>query len=189
MDYYRIKHTIGMCLCSSGAKRAEYLKRHKILAHVGKNCMVMFRKIPLYPKLISLGDNVWIASQVVFISHDVIHRMLNNSVLNGTFEEHIGCIDIRDNVFIGSNSTILPDVSIGSNTVIAAGSVVNRSIPGNGVYGGVPVKYICSLDNLINKRLRETKVEVDKNGKGGLTDQTIEACWQRFRDKENRRNG
>ncbi len=76
-----------------------------------------------------------------------------------------------------------------SNTVIAAGSVVNKSIPGNGVYGGVPAKYICSLDDLINKRLRETKMEVGKNGKYGLTDQTVEACWQRFRDKENRRNG
>ncbi len=115
MDYYRVKHTIGMCFCRSGTKRAEYLKKNNILAHVGKNCMVMFRKIPLYPKLISIGDNVWIASQVVFISHDVIHRMLNNSVSDGIFEEHIGCIDIKDNVFIGSNSIILPDVAIGSN--------------------------------------------------------------------------
>lgn len=136
MDYYRIKHTIGMCLCSSGTKRAEYLKKHNILAHVGKNCMVMFRKIPLYSKLISLGDNVWIASQVDLIPHDVIHRMLNNSISDGTFEEYIGCIEIKDNVFIGANSTVLPDVMIGSNTVIAAGSVVNKSIPGNGVWGG-----------------------------------------------------
>lgn len=189
MDYYRVKHTIGMCLCSSGTKRAEYLKKNNILAHIGKNCMVMFRKIPLYPRLISLGDNVWIASHVDFISHDVIHRMLNNSTFDRTFEEKIGCIDIKDNVFIGANSTILPDVAIGSNTVIAAGSVVNKSIPGNGVYGGVPAKYICSLDNFISKRYRETKIEVGKNEKGELTDQTIEACWQRYRDKENRRNG
>lgn len=55
--------------------------------------------------------------------------------------------------------------------------------------GGVPAKYICSLDDLIYKRRKKTKIEVDKNRKCGLTDQTVEACWQRFRDKENRRNG
>lgn len=78
MDWYRIRHTIGMCFCSTAVKRAAYLKKHDILHHIGDDCMTMFRKIPLYPKLISFGDNVWIASGVSFITHDVIHRMLNN---------------------------------------------------------------------------------------------------------------
>ena len=52
------------------------------------------------------------------------------------FQENIGCIDIKDNVFVGSNSTILPNVTIGPDTIIAAGSLINKSIPGNGVYGG-----------------------------------------------------
>lgn len=136
MDWYRIKHTIGMYLCPTAIKRAEYLKKNDILYYIGDNCMTMFRKIPLYPKLISIGDNVWIASQVSFIPHDVIHRMLNNKFEESDFQENLGCIHIKDNVFIGSNSTILPNVMIGSNTVIAAGTLVNKSIPGNGVYGG-----------------------------------------------------
>ena len=98
--------------------------------------MTMFRKIPLYPKLISIGDNVWIASSVLFVTHDVIHRMLNNMITGKIFQENVGCIDIKDNVFIGSNTTILPNTVIESNTIIAAGSLVNHSIPGNGVYGG-----------------------------------------------------
>lgn len=179
MDWYRIRHTIGMYLCSTAIKRGAYLKKHDILYHIGDNCMTMFRKIPLYPKLISLGDNVWIASGVSFVPHDVIHRMINNKFHSHDFQEYLGCIDIKDNVFVGSNSTILPNVSIGSNTIIAEGSVVNHSIPGDGVYGGVPCKYICSLDEFIEKRKQYSQIEISR-GKGGLSKETIVACWQRL---------
>lgn len=182
MNWYRIRHTIGMYLTASAQGRAKYIKKHDLFRHMGDHCMVMFRKIPLYPELISIGDNVWIASDVLLVTHDVIHRMLNNCIEGGGFKENIGCIDIRDNVFIGSNTTILPNVMIGSDSVIAAGSLVNKSIPGNGVYGGVPAKYICSLDDLINKRRNKSEIDVKKNKKG-LSDSTVKACWQRFADK------
>ena len=183
MDWYRIRHTIGMHLCFTAIKRAAYLKKHDILYHIGDNCMTMFRKIPLYPKLISIGNNVWIASDVLFVPHDVIHRMLNNKMGESNFQENLGCIDIKDNVFIGSNSTILPNVTIGSDTVIAAGSLVNHSIPGNGVYGGVPAKFICSLDEFIEKRKSYPQVEI-RRIKGGLSKETIAACWHRFNNME-----
>ncbi|WP_044932429.1 acyltransferase [Oribacterium sp. NK2B42] len=188
MNWYRFKHTVGMYLCLTGNKRARYLKKHNVLYHIGDNCMTMFRHIPLYPKLISIGNNVWIASQVDFVNHDVIHRMLNNKYQKNDFQERIGVIDIKDNVFIGSNTTILPDVTIGSNTVIAAGSLVNKSIPGNGVYGGVPAKYICPLDDLIEKRRKTTKIEIEQSTKGGLSDKTVEVCWKRFREYERKNN-
>ena len=179
MDWYRLKHTIGMYMCSTAVKRAEYIKKHNIFYHMGDNCMTMFRKIPLYPKLISFGDNVWIASDVLFVTHDVIHRMLNNKNKNNEYQENIGCIDIKDNVFVGSNTTILPNVTIGPNTVIAAGSVVNKSIPGDGVYGGSPAKFICPLEDLENKRRSAQKIQILR-GKGGLSEETIKDCWERF---------
>lgn len=182
MEWYRIRHTIGMYLCSTAIKRVAYLKRHDILYHIGDNCMTMFRKIPLYPKLISFGDNVWIASGVSFVPHDVIHRMLNNKLGRSEFQENIGCIDIRDNVFIGSNSTILPNVTIGSDTIVAAGTLVNKSIRG-GVYAGIPAKYICSLDRFIEKRRQYPQIEICW-GKGGLPEETITACWQRFKNMQ-----
>lgn len=184
MDWYRIRHTIGMHLCSTAIKRAAYLKKHNILYHIGDNCMTMFRKVPLYPKLISLGNNVWIASDVLFVPHDVIHNMLNYKLGEVVFQENIGCIDIQDNVFVGSNSTILPNVTIGSNSIIAAGSLVNHSIPGNGVYGGVPCRYICSLDDFIEKRKKVPQISISR-GKGGLSEETIKECWKRFNDMEN----
>lgn len=130
MDYYRIRHTIGMYLTFNPYKRAQYIKQHNIFHHMGEKCMVMFRKIPLYPKLISFGDNVWVASNVSLVTHDAIHYMLNIRINERKFQEYMGCINIKDNVFIGSNTTILPNVTIGSDTIIGAGTLVNKSISG-----------------------------------------------------------
>lgn len=180
MDWYRIRHTIGLHLCSTAVKRAAYIKKHEIFYCMGNNCMVMFRKIPLYPRLISFGNNVWIASDVLFVPHDVIHRMLNNKLKTTEFQENIGCIDIKDNVFIGANTTILPNVTIGPDTIVAAGSLVNKNIRG-GVYAGVPAKYVCSLENLIEKRKQYPQIEI-KRGKGGLSKETVEGVWARFKE-------
>jgi acetyltransferase-like isoleucine patch superfamily enzyme len=51
-------------------------------------------------------------------------------------------IHIGNNVWIGSNSTVLGGVTIGNNAVIAAGSVVTRDVPENTVVAGVPAKVI-----------------------------------------------
>lgn len=182
MDWYRVRHTIGMCMCSTAIKRAAYLRKHDIFYHIGDNCMTMFRKIPLYPKLISLGNNVWIAAHVSFVPHDVIHCMLNNKYGTDEFQENMGCIKIRDNVFIGSNTTILANVEIGPNAIVAAGTLVNKSISG-GVYAGVPAKYICSLEDFVERRRQYPKVEISFE-KTGLSQKTVGACWDRFRDLE-----
>lgn len=54
-------------------------------------------------------------------------------------------IEIKDNVFIGYNSTILKGVTIGKNSVIAAGAVVSRDIPENVIAGGNPASIIKKL--------------------------------------------
>ena len=118
--------------------------------------MVMFRKIPLHSKLISFQDNVRIATNVTFITHDVIYSMLNTKYGTRQFKEYKDCIDIRENVFIGANSTILPGVRIGPNVIVGACTLINRDIE-EGVYAGNPVKYICSVDEFIEKRQASEK--------------------------------
>lgn len=69
--------------------------------------MITSRKIPLYAKLISIGSNVWMASGVEFITHDVTHYMLNGMRDGNKYQEKIGCIEIGNNVFIGAGALSL----------------------------------------------------------------------------------
>lgn len=146
--------------------------------HVGENCMFMFRKLPLYADLISVGNNVHIASNVSFITHDVTHNMLNYR--NGTkeFKEFAGCIEIGDNVFVGANTTILYNSKIPSDTIIGANSFVNKALKSGGVYAGVPARYICSIDEFINKRA-EYSLQIRKD-KTRLSKETIDEAWKQF---------
>ncbi len=171
-----------MCLTLSSQKRADYLRKHNIFYHIGEKCSTMFRIIPLYPELISFGNNVRIAARVQLITHDGIHRVVNKMDKNLKITEYIGCIEIKDNCFIGSDSTILPNVSIGPNVIVGAGSLVNKNLPEGGVYAGVPARYICSFDEFLQKRKSFPEIKIKKSSNGCLSAQTIEDCWKRFRD-------
>ena len=57
-----------------------------------------------------------------------------------------GKVVLKKNVWIGMNVTICPGVTIGENSVIAAGAVVTKDIPANVVAGGVPARIIKPLD-------------------------------------------
>lgn len=179
MDWYRLKFTIGMYMKRTAIERAEYAKSNNIFHSMGNNCMLMFRKVPLHSKLISFGNNVWVASNVSFITHDVIHRMINNMYGKEFFSEKIGCIKLEDNVFIGANTTILSNVKIGPNVIIGAGSLVNKDIR-EGVYGGVPARYICSIDEYVKKRNNEPLIEYTN---GNLSKTTIDQYWKLFEER------
>lgn len=132
----RYWHMLRLYTIRSSMKRAEYMKKHGIFHSVGDRVMITSRKIPLYAKLISIGSNVWMASGVEFIPHDVTHYMLNGMNDGHKYQEKIGCIDIGNNVFIGAGAKILYDVKVGDNVVIAAGALVNKDVPSNSVVGG-----------------------------------------------------
>lgn len=54
---------------------------------------------------------------------------------------------IGENVWIGSNATILPGVTIRDNSVVAAGAVVTKDVPENTVVAGVPAKAVKKINN------------------------------------------
>lgn len=54
-------------------------------------------------------------------------------------------VHIKRNAWIGAGATILPGVTIGENSVVAAGAVVARNVPDNTLVGGIPAKKIKSL--------------------------------------------
>lgn len=134
-----IRHlqTLRLYFIKSPMKRASYMKKKGVFHSMGNRVMITSRRIPLYAKLISIGNNVWMASGVEFITHDVTHYMLNGiKDSNNKYTEKIGCIEIGDNVFIGADAKILYDVKVGDNVIIAAGALVNKDIPSNSVWGG-----------------------------------------------------
>lgn len=133
----RLWHSLRISLMPDSGKRVRYLKKHGVFGHIGENSIWRDRLVPLYADKIFLGNNVRCGSKVSFITHDVIHSMLNNRADNDfEFKEKIGSIHVGDNVFIGSHTIVLYDVNIGSNVVIGAGSLVNKDIPSNSVWGG-----------------------------------------------------
>ena len=93
-----------------------------------------------------MGDNVHIASGVSFVNHDITALMFQYIDSDNTYKERKGPIEIGNNVFVGSNSTILYDVKIGDNVIIGAGSLVNKDIPTGSVAAGVPCKVIGDFD-------------------------------------------
>ena len=74
---------------------------------MGKDCVIQSWKLPLYYNLVFLHNNVKVAANVGFVTHDIIHSMLNKKYSNDEFIERVGCIEIMDNVFVGSGTRIL----------------------------------------------------------------------------------
>lgn len=184
----RLRHTIRLFTILTSTKRTEYLKKKNVFGAIGNNCNIMNRIVPLYPKLIKLGNNVRLASNVTFVTHDISHFMLNaNPSLNGErFDEKLGCIEVKDNVFIGAGTTILYGVMIGSNVIIGAGSLVNRDIPSNSVVAGIPAKVIGTFDDFVLKRRNENSYpEQFAPHEEYISDEAAEWCWSEFYKSHN----
>lgn len=92
---------------------------------------------------IEIGCEVLIADNVSIYDHD--HKTHNNEQPYGKQGFQSESIVIEDNVWVGSHSVILKGVTIGKNAIIAAGSVVNSSVPPAELWGGVPAKFIKKL--------------------------------------------
>lgn len=112
---------------------------------------------PSEPYLITIGKNVQITSQVKFFTHGGAH--VGRTVYDKF--DFFGKIVVGDNSYIGCGAMIMPGVSIGEHTLVAAGSVVTKSTPPNTVVGGNPAKVICTISEFLDKNL---KYNVDIGG-------------------------
>ncbi|MEM3700275.1 MAG: DapH/DapD/GlmU-related protein [Candidatus Bathyarchaeia archaeon] len=113
---------------------------------IGKNCIIQAHVT--ISNECQLGHNVFIGP--------------NSSLLNDKFP-HSKCLTpsiIKDNVVIGGCVTILPNVTVHENSVIAAGSVVTKDVPPETVVKGIPAKPMMTRQEYETKR--KTFIETRK---------------------------
>ena len=89
---------------------------------------------------LTIEDDCLIASHVTIttLTHDQNTKKFNEKTLSMPI--HIG-----KNVWIGTHAIILPGVSIGDNSIIGAGTIVNKNIAANSVVVGAPARLIKTL--------------------------------------------
>ncbi len=102
---------------------------------------------PSEPYLITIGSNCALTKGVKIFTHGgarVARRKYPNY-------DVFGMVEIGDYCYIGTNSLIMPGVKIGNGSMVAAGSVVTKSVPPNMVVGGNPARILCTVDEYIER--------------------------------------
>ena len=87
MKRKRLWHTLRLWTISSSIKRVEYARKHNLYNAIGENVCIMDRKVPLYSNLIRFHNNIKVASNVHFITHDITHCVLNCVKNEGDFRK------------------------------------------------------------------------------------------------------
>jgi len=96
---------------------------------------------------VKIGNNVLFASNVFITDHQhgfIDERDINVIPTNRSLFSR-GPVVIEDNVWIGENVVIMPDVTIGKGSIIGANSVVTKSFPEYSVLAGMPARLLKSL--------------------------------------------
>jgi len=138
-----------------GDEYAEYLRLHGDFYAIGKHCSILTSTVFTDPEYVRIGNNVHFSS-CTLIGHDGSIGMLNRAY--NLKLDSVGKIDIKDNVFIGYNAIVMPNITIGSNSIVAAGAVVTKDVPEGEIVAGVPAKSIGRVDNLAKKLQLSTQL-------------------------------
>lgn len=139
-------------------KYPNYLQKKGV--KIGKECEIYkSASFGSEPYLITLGNHVRINEGVQLITNDGGYWIFRNAYagLGTEFSniDYLNGIKIGNNVHVGTNAIIMPGVCIGDNCVVACGAVVTKDVKPNSIVGGVPARYIESLDEYADKARRK----------------------------------
>jgi acetyltransferase-like isoleucine patch superfamily enzyme len=120
---------------------APFYTNFGIFTTIGKNVFINHACSFLDMGGITLEDDVLIGPKVNIITEN---HPLDPSDRRALITKQIV---IKRNAWIGAGATILPGVTVGENSVVAAGAVVSKDVPANTIVGGIPAKIIKSIEN------------------------------------------
>lgn len=109
------------------------------------------------PFLITIGNNVFLTSGHTILTHDYSRCVVSRT--SGNVLGFGGLVTIKDNVFVGMHTTILPNTTIEENVIIGANSLVKGHLESGFVYAGNPAKKICTLSEYEQKREKQQIIE------------------------------
>ena len=141
----RIVDRIGLfywrCLASP-----EKYARH-LGVKIGEKCFISTREWPGEPYLITIGNHVQLTRNVSIHTHGG-----GNSIRETHPDFDIfGKVVIEDWAYIGAYAHIMPGVTVGKGALVAAGSIVTKSVPPHTVVGGNPARVICTTEEFYEK--------------------------------------
>ena len=117
---------------------------------IGKNCLINTRFWPSEAYLVKIGNNCQITHNVSIHTHGGGNAIRMQHPDFDVF----GKVVIEDWAYIGAFSQIMPGVTIGEGALVAAGSVVTKSVAPHTVVGGNPARYICTTEEFYEKNKR-----------------------------------
>ncbi len=116
------------------------------------NVMTKYNYLVQYPENLELGENFdigefsYINANYNVNIEDFVQVGSHCSIYsNSTIDNKSGPVVLKKKCKIGTHSTVMPNVTVGENSIVAAYSFVNKNIPKNEVWGGIPVKRIKKL--------------------------------------------
>lgn len=129
---------------------APFYCEYGVNIHVGKGCFVNYNCTFLDVAPITLGDGVWIGANVTLATPNhpfIAEERLPADYPDGNHDlEYAAPITVKSGCWICSGAVICGGVTIGENSIVAAGAIVNRDVPPNSIAAGVPAKVIRQID-------------------------------------------
>ena len=114
--------------------------------------MTQYNYIVQYPENLKTGKNfdigefTYINSEKGVKIEDYVQIGSHCSIYShSTIDKKEGRVHLKKNCKIGTHSTIMPNVTIGENSIVAAYSFVTKNIPDNEIWGGIPANFIKKL--------------------------------------------
>jgi len=145
--FLKLKNYILERLAYNSPFNSFRVKCHKWRGvNIGENVMIGL-KVTLdhsYPEMIFIEDNVSLAGNNYILTHSNPYPHYSK-----VFESYVAPVYIKEGAWLGIGAMVLPEVTVGEFSVIAAGSVVTKTIPPKVIAGGMPAKVLKDISKLL----------------------------------------